>query len=198
MKNIKYFIIDFITALIVSVPCIFLFDWISKKGIFNWLDILFIAGGISVVLIIINVLLARCKKCIKTKAVANILTAIAIISTIIFGGFTLLEWLFPTTAKGFGDNWAHWMTLSVSMTTFFHIQEKRKEKSLKNENSLVVATECDDAVNAAKICAILDENGIKTMIVEKGSPMYINNGTEAIIQIQILGKELQKAKGLIG
>ena len=198
MKKVKYFIIDSIIALIVSVPCIFFFDWISKKGIFDWLDILFIAGGVSVVFIILNMLFARCKKCIKIRIIANTLTTIAIISTIMFGGFTLLEWLFPTTAKGFCGDWAHWITISISMTTFFHLQERRKKKILKNENTLVVAAECDNAAEAAKMCATLDKNGIKAMMVEKGSSMFINNTAEAPMQIQVLGKELQRAKELIG
>ena len=198
MKKIKYFLIDSITALIISVPCIFLFDWVGKKEIFNWLDIMLIACGVSIILIITNFILAQRNKCKKTKEIISTFATVATISTIMFGGFTLLEWLFPTTGSGFTSDWAHWFTLSISLSIFFHRQEKRKVQSLKSENTLVVAAECGTTAEAEKICAMLDDNGIKAMTVKRENIMFINNGTEAAIQIQVLEKELKKAKELVG
>ena len=99
--------------------------------------------------------------------------------------------------NGFTGNWVQWLCMSFSLTIFFYFQEKRKEQSKKNENNLVVVAECSDNSEAETIRKTLESNDIKAMSVEKENPMYIKNANKATVQVQVLNKDLQKAKELI-
>ena len=57
----------------------------------------------------------------------------------------------------------------------------------------VVAAECKDMQTAEDICNKLESNGIKAMIVEKDSPVYIK-GNGSPVQIQVCRKDHEKAK----
>ena len=48
---------------------------------------------------------------------------------------------------------------------------------------------------AEDICNRLESNGVKAMIVEKGSPVYIK-GNGSPVQIQVCRKDLQKAQDI--
>ena len=77
------------------------------------------------------------------------------------------------------------------------MQNKRRVQSYKNEKNLVVVAECNDMTEAGKICAMLEEKGIKALVADKKSPMYITNESNAKVQVQVMGYDLEKAKELI-
>ena len=199
MKTVKNFLVDFTISLLISLPCYFLCDIIGEKGVMDWLDIMFGFVGVSVLLLGTNILLARRDKEARITKVVNTMTLVAIVATVIYGVFMLLEWLFPENADtAFNGNWVQWFPVSISLASFLYLQNRRRAQSYKNPNDLVVATECQENAEAERACAILEKKGIKAMAVEKGNPMYIDNAVDAPMQIQVMGKDLESAKKVLG
>ena len=195
MKPVKNFLIDFTFSLLISLPCFFLCDMIEKKEVVDWFDLQLGLGGVAFLLLVAYLLFARHNKESKGAKILKTMTIIAIVTTIIYGVFMLLEWLFPDNAdSSFTGNWEQWFPVSISLSVFLFMQNKRTTQSYENDNDLVVAVECQDKTDAERICTILDENGIKAMAVEKESPMYINSGNGAPVQVQVMGKELKRTK----
>ena len=76
-----------------------------------------------------------------------------------------------------------------------HIERRLKKA---NRYSLVVAAECTDTESADTICRMLEANGIKAMVVEKNSTIYIKDSSlMAPVQVQVCGVDLEKAVKLI-
>ena len=195
MKTVKNFLIDFVFCLLITLPCYFLCDMMGGKGIIDWLDIQLGLAAASLLLLIAYILVGRCCKESKGAKILGTMTVIAIATTVIFGVFMLLEWKFPdNTNSGFTGNWEQWFPASIAIATFMHFQERRRAQSYKNDNDPVVAAEYQEMPEAEKACAILNEKGINAMIVEKGSPMYINSVNDAPVQVQVMGKELKRTK----
>ena len=198
MKTLKNFLIDFAFCLLISLPCFFLCDMIGGKGFVDWLDLQLGLGGVSIVLLVAYLLFARHNKESKGAKIVNTMTVVAIVATVIYGVFMLLEWLFPDNADSvFTGNWEQWFPASISMSVFLFMQNKRSTQSYKNDNDLVVAAECQDKTDAERICTMLEENGIKAMTVEKDNPMYINSGNDTPVQVQVMGKDLPYAQKVI-
>ena len=198
MKTVKNFLFDFTFSLLISLPCFFLCDMIEKKEVVDWFDLQLGLGGVAFLLLVAYLLFARRNKESKGAKIVNTMTVVAIVATVIYGVFMLLEWLFPDNADSvFTGNWEQWFPVSISMSVFLFMQNKRSTQSYKNDNDLVVAAECEDKSNAETICAMLDENGIKAMAVEKDNPMYINSGNDTPVQVQVMGKDLPYAQNVI-
>ena len=195
MKTVKNFLIDFTFSLLISLPCFFLCDMIEKKEVVDWFDLQLGLGGVAFLLLVAYLLFARHNKESKGAKILSTMTIMAIVATLIYGAFMLLEWLFPDNAdSSFTGNWEQWFPVSISLSVFLFMQNKRTTQSYENDNDLVVAVECQDKTDAERICTILDENGIKAIAVEKESPMYINSGNDAPVQVQVMGKELKRTK----
>lgn len=198
MKTVKYFLIDFAICLLISLPCFFLCDYMSPKGVIDWLDMLIGLAGVSLILLVAYLVVGRLnRKKIAAKFIGS-MTVVAIAATIIYCAFMLLEWWFPDNANSvFTGNWVQWFPASISIATFLHLQERRRAEKYRNENGLVVAAECRDKAEAEALCAMLEEKGIKAMAVEKGSPMYIDSAKGLPMQVQVMGKDLQSAQRII-
>lgn len=195
MKTVKNFLIDFTFSLLISLPCFFLCDMIEKKEVVDWFDLQLGLGGVAFLLLVAYLLFARHNKESKGAKILSTMTIMAIVATLIYGAFMLLEWLFPDNAdSSFTGNWEQWFPVSISLSVFLFMQNKRTTQSYENDNDLVVAVECQDKTDAERICTILDENGIKAIAVEKESPMYINSVNDAPVQVQVMGKELKRTK----
>ena len=195
MKTVKNFLFDFTFSLLISLPCFFLCDMIEKKEVVDWFDLQLGLGGVAFLLLVAYLLFARHNKESKGAKILSTMTIMAIVATLIYGAFMLLEWLFPDNAdSSFTGNWEQWFPVSISLSVFLFMQNKRTTQSYENDNDLVVAVECQDKTDAERICTILDENGIKAIAVEKESPMYINSVNDAPVQVQVMGKELKRTK----
>lgn len=132
MKKVKYFLIDLVICLLIGFPFAFFCDWISNKDIFDWLDMMFGLGSASILMLVACILLARWNKKSKITRMVNTVTIVAIVSTIVYGVFMLLEWFFPNdTASSFTGNWELWFPVSISISTFLLLQEKRNINNLK-------------------------------------------------------------------
>ena len=198
MKTVKNFLVDFAICLLISLPCFFLCDYLSQKGAIDWLDIQIALSSFAIIALIAYILIGRRKKDTKIAGILNTGAILALASTVIYGVFMILEWLFPDNAdSGFTGNWVQWFPASISIATFLHLQERRRAEKYKNENDLVVAAECRDKAEAEALCATLDGKGIKAMAVEKGNAMYIDSAKGLPVQVQVMGKDLQRAQRII-
>lgn len=133
-----------------------------------------------------NELIKKCRK---------FLTA----TVIMFLGFMVMDMLFEHfSEKDYLLGPKYWLSFSIASGIIDLLYEKYKEKKHKdNENDLVVVAECPDVQSAESICNKLEANGIKAMVVEKESPIYIKGSIEyAEAQIQVCRKDLQKAQEL--
>lgn len=196
MKKTLNSFIDLILTLIVCIPFFYLFEWIGYRR--DWLDILLTGAASSVVFIAATILLKRLKGCSIIKEIVKGAATIVTSTTLIYAGFTLFEYIFPMSKdNGFTGNWVQWLCMSFSLTIFFYFQEKRKEQSKKNGNNLAVVAEYSNMTEAEATCRTLEINDIKAMSVEKGNPMYIPNSNNVAVQVQVLSKDIQKAKELI-
>ena len=198
MKTIKNFLVDFVVSFLIALPCHFLCDWMSIKGSVDWLDIQIGLAGTSFLLLIAYIFIAQHDKEARIAKITNTMTLTAIVATVIYGVFMLLEWWSPDNADSVcNGTWEQWFPVSISLSIFIYIQEKRMEQNYKNNNDLVVIAEYHDKTEAETICAMLEQKGINAMTVEKGSTMYINTKKNTPVQLQVMNKELQKAKELI-
>ena len=198
MKAVKYFLIDFAVSLLISLPCFFLCDYLNQEGAIDWLDIQIALSSFAIIALIAYILIGRRKKDTKIAGILNTMAILALASTVIYGVFMILEWLFPDNAEnGFTGNWVQWFPVSISIATFLHLQERRRAEKYRNENDLVVAAECRDKAEAEALCAMLEEKGIKAMAVEKGNAMYIDSAKGLPVQVQVMGKDLQSAQRII-
>lgn len=125
MNKIKHFLIDLIISILICLPCLFVFRWIHEMWNIDWLDVLLIMSGISVVSLAANLILAKSRKSKKIFPV----TKLAITSTVMYICYAIVEFILPISSDSAGINWEQWVTLSITMSVFFHIQEKRRLKN---------------------------------------------------------------------
>ena len=133
-----------------------------------------------------NELIKKCRK---------FLTA----TVIMFLGFMVMDMLFEHfSEKDYLLGPKYWLSFSIASGILDLIYEKYKETRHKdNENDLVVVAECPDVQSAESICNKLEANGIKAMVIEKDSPIFIKGAVEyAEAQVQVCRKDLQKAQEL--
>ena len=120
-------------------------------------------------------------------------------TVIMFLGFMIVDMLFEhLSKKDYLLGPKYWLSFSIASGIIDLLYERYKEKKHKNdENDFVVAAECPDVQSAESICNKLEANGIKAMVVEKESPIYIKGSIEyAEAQVQVCRKDLQKAQEL--
>lgn len=198
MKSIKHFIVDLATTIVVCVPCTLFFNWIGKKTTLDWSHILIIAAAVSLVFMLTNILFKRCKKGKSIHKILNTLATVSITATIIYSCFMLLEWMFPSIGSGAGGDWEHWIALSLSLSIFFQLQDRRKEDArAEYGKSPVVLANCKDKVESTVIKNKLAGKNIEAIIVERENPMYIKELADSDFQIQVLEEDLQNARKII-
>lgn len=161
----------------------------------GWQPILLICVVLSVVLIVVDITLSR--RGIKGRGREAVVAcrSVMLTSTIMFGVFLLLD-MDATSSEDADAHFrtAHWLSLSLSISIFNYLYARMQQREVENDvNGLVVAAECQDIESAEALSAKLEGCGIKAMIVEKGSPIYINGG-EAPVQLQVCRKDLEMAK----
>ena len=115
-----------------------------------------------------------------------------------FCGSLVIEWLIQRFSdKDFSLGLVHWLSFALAVALFDELIKKNKEKKMQeDENALVIAAECEDMKTAEDLCNKLESNGIKAMIVEKDSPVYIK-GNGFPVQIQVCMKNQVEANAII-
>ena len=185
-----YFLIAFILDLIFD-----LFGGEDGVSIITTVVTCIVLTAIFVVGDIIN---SRKKGVDRSDDIIRICRRILTTTTIMFCGSLVIEWLIQRFSdEDFSLGLVHWLSFSLAVALFDELIKKNEEKKIQeDENALVVAAECEDMQRAEDICKKLESNGVKAMIVEKDSPVYIK-GNDFPVQVQVCRKDQQKSADII-
>ena len=185
-----YFLIAFVLDLIFD-----LFGGEDGVSIIATVVTCIVLTAIFVVGDIIN---SRKKGVDRSDDIIRICRRILTTTTIMFCGSLVIEWLIQRFSdEDFSLGLVHWLSFSLAVALFDELVKKHKEKKIQeDENALIVAAECEDMQTAEDICRKLESNGVRAMIVEKDSPVYIK-GNGSPVQVQVCRKDQQKSADII-
>ena len=201
LKNILAYALMSIVLMLVYVVVSFLFDWlfnlIGEEKV-SWRSMVVACTFTTAAIIIVDILNSRKKGVDRSDDIIRICRRILTTTTIMFCGSLVIEWLIQRFSnEDFSLGLVHWLSFALAVALFDELIKKNKERKTKeDENALVIAAECKDMQTAEGICNKLESNGIKAMIVEKDSPIYIK-GNDSPVQIQVCRKDLEKSKEII-
>ena len=201
MKKILAYALMSVVLMLVYVVVSFLFDWlfdlIGEEKV-SWRSTVVACTFTTAAIIIVDILNSRKKGVDRSDDIIKICRRILTTTTYMFCGMLLVEWLIQKFSdKDFSLGLVHWLSFALAVALFDELIKKNKERKTKeDENALVIAAECKDMQTAEGICNKLESNGIKAMIVEKDSPIYIK-GNYSPVQIQVCRKDLEKSKEII-
>ena len=202
LKKILAYALASIVLLLIYVVISFILEWVfgwfgGEKAI-SWTGP--VAGCIvcTASIVIFDIINSRKKGVDRSDDIIKICRRILTTTTGMFCGALAMEWLIHRLSdKDFSLGLVHWLSFALAIALFNEFINKRQEKKMQeDENALVVAAECDDLQTAEDICNKLESNGIKAMIVEKDSPVYIK-GNGSPVQIQICRKDYQKSADIV-
>lgn len=185
-----YFVIAFVVDLIFN-----LFGGEDGVSILTTIATCIILTVIFVVGDIIN---SRKKGVDRSDEIIRTCRRVLTTTTVMFCGSLVIEWLIQKFSdEDFSLGMVHWLSFALAVALFDELIKKNNEKKIQeDENALVVAAECEDMQTAEEICSRLENNGIKAMVIEKESPVYIK-GNSFPVQIQVCRKDLLKAEEVI-
>ena len=201
MKKILAYALMSVVLMRVYVVASFLFDWLFDligEGKVSWRSMVVACTFTTAAIIIVDILNSRKKGADRSDDIIRICRRILTTTTIMFCGSLVIEWLIQRFSDDdFSLGLLHWLSFALAVALFDELIKKNQEKKTQeDENALVVAAECEDMKTAEDLCNKLESNGIKAMIVEKDSPVYIKgNGSPA--QIQVCRKDLEEANAII-
>ena len=201
LKKILAYALMSVVLMLVYVVASFLFDWlfdlIGEEKV-SWRSMVVACTFTTAAIIIVDILNNRKKGVDRSDDIIRICRRILTTTTYMFCGMLLVEWLIQKFSdKDFSLGLVHWLSFALAVALFDELVKKNQEKrTQEDESALVVAAECEDMQTAEGICNKLESNGIKAMIVDKDSPVYIK-GNDSPVQIQVCRKDLEKSKEII-
>ena len=201
MKKILAYALMSIVLMLVYVVASFLFDWlfdlIGEEKV-SWRSTVVACTFTTAAIIIVDILNSRKKGVDRSDDIIKICRRILTTTTYMFCGMLLVEWLIQKFSdEDFSLGLVHWLSFALAVALFDELIKKNQEKKTQeDESALVVAAECEDMQTAEGICNKLESNGIKAMIVDKDSPVYIK-GNDSPVQIQVCRKDFEKSKEII-
>ena len=201
LKKILAYALMSIVLLLVYFAASFLFDWlfalIGEEKV-SWISMVVACTFTTAAIISVDILNSRKKGVDRSDDIIKICRRILTTTTYMFCGMLLVEWLIQKFSdKDFSLGLVHWLSFALAVALFDELIKKNQEKKTQeDESALVVAAECEDMQTAEGICNKLESNGIKAMIVDKDSPVYIK-GNDSPVQIQVCRKDLEEANAII-
>ena len=201
LKKILAYALMSIVLMLVYVVVSFLFDWlfdlIGEEKV-SWRSMVVACTVTTAAIIIVDILNSRKKGADRSDDIIRICRRILTTTTIMFCGSLVIEWLIQRFSdEDFSLGLVHWLSFALAVALFDELIKKNQEKKTQeDESALVVAAECEDMQTAEGICNKLESNGIKAMIVDKDSPVYIK-GNDSPVQIQVCRKDLEEANAII-
>ena len=201
LKKILAYALMSVVLMLVYVVVSFLFDWlfdlIGEEKV-SWRSMVAACTFTTTAIIIVDILNSRKKGADRSDDIIKICRRILTTTTIMFCGSLVIEWLIQRFSDDdFSLGLIHWLSFALAVALFDELIKKNKEKKTQeDENALVVAAECEDMQTAEDICNKLESNGVKAMIVEKDSPVYIK-GNGSPVQIQVCRRDQQKSADII-
>ena len=201
LKKILAYALMCIVLMLVYFVVSFLFDWlfdlIGEEKV-SWRSTVAACIFTTAAIITVDILNNRKKGVDRSDGIIRICRRILTTTTYMFCGMLLVEWLILRFSdEDFSLGLVHWLSFALAVALCDELIKKNKEKKIKeDENALVVAAECENMQTAEAVFNKLESNGIKAMIVEKDSPVYIK-GNDSPVQIQVCRKDLEKSKEII-
>ena len=201
LKKILAYALMSVMLMLVYVVVSFLFDWlfdlIGEEKV-SWRSMVVACTFTTAAIIIVDILNSRKKGVDRSDDIIKICRRILTTTTIMFCGSLVIEWLIQRFSdEDFSLGLVHWLSFALAVALFDELIKKNQEKKTQeDENALVIAAECEDMQTAEGICNKLENNGIKAMIVEKDSPVYIK-GNGSPVQIQVCRKDQEEAYAII-
>jgi len=201
LKKILAYVLASVVLMLIYIVVSFFFDWlfslIGEEKI-SWISMVVACIFTTAAIIVVDILTSRKKGVDRSDDIIRICRRILTTTTYMFCGMLLIEWLIRRFSDDdFSLGPVHWLSFALAVALFDELIKKNKEKKIQeDENAFVIAAECEDMQTAEDICNKLESNGIKTMIVEKDSPVYIK-GNGSPVQIQVCRKDLPKVNETI-
>ena len=201
LKKILAYVLASVVLMLIYIVVSFFFDWlfslIGEEKV-SWISMVVACIFATAAIIVVDILTSRKKGVDRSDDIIRICRRILTTTTYMFCGMLLIEWLIRRFSdEGFSLGPVHWLSFALAVALFDELIKKNKEKKIQeDENAFVIAAECEDMQTAEEICNRLESNGIKTMIVEKDSPVYIK-GNGSPVQIQVCRKDLPKVNETI-
>lgn len=201
LKKILAYVLASVVLMLIYIVVSFFFDWLFSligEEIVSWISMVVACIFTTAAIIVVDILTSRKKGVDRSDDIIRICRRILTTTTYMFCGMLLIEWLIRIFSdEGFSLGPVHWLSFALAVALFDELIKKNKEKKIQeDENAFVIAAECEDMQTAEDICNKLESNGIKTMIVEKDSPVYIK-GNGSPVQIQVCRKDLPKVNETI-
>ena len=201
LKKILAYALMSVVLMLVYVVVSFLFDWLFdliEEEKVSWRSMVVACTFTTAAIIIVDILNSRKKGVDRSDDIIKICRRILTTTTYMFCGMLLVEWMIQKFSdKDFSLGLVHWLSFALTVVLFDELIKKNKERKIKeDENALVIAAEYEGMQTAEEVCNKLESNGIKAMIVEKDSPVYIK-GNASPVQIQLCRKDLEEANAII-
>ena len=201
LKKILAYVLASVVLMLIYIVVSFFFDWlfslIGEEKV-SWRSMVAACTFTTAAIIIVDILNSRKKGVDRSDDIIRICRRILTTTTIMFCGSLVIEWLIQRFSdEDFSLGLVHWLSFALAVALFDELIKKNKERKTKeDENALVIAAECKDMQTAEEVCNKLESKGIKAMIVEKDSPVYIK-GNGSPIQIQVCRKNQVEANAII-
>jgi hypothetical protein len=198
LRKIFAYLLEIVVLLLFYLAIDYLFDIFGFAEDISWrstfLGFVVGSGGI----IIVDAINNRRKGSDRSAEIIRGCRRIIVMTTLMFGGLVFFEWLIMhTPGEEFVFETRKWLPLALAVGIGNYIYERREQKRVeKEENRLVLATECASMEEAKSVGDMLEKEGVSAMIVERESPIYIKGG-DALFQVQVCYKDLKRAEQII-
>ena len=202
LKKVLAFCLMSITLMLIYFVIAFVIDLIfnlfgDEDGV-SILSTIATCIFLTVIFVVGDIINSRKKGVDRSDEIIRTCRRVLTTTTVMFCGSLVIEWLIQKFSdEDFSLGMVHWLSFAIAVALFDELIKKNNEKKIQeDENALVVAAECEDMQTAEDICSRLENSGIKAMVIEKDSPVYIK-GNSSHVQIQVCRKDLLKAEEVI-
>ena len=201
LKKILAYVLASVVLMLIYFVIVFVIDHIFNLfGGEDEISIISTAATcifLMVIFVVCDIINNRKKGVDRSDDIIRICRRILTTTTVMFVGSLAMEGLIQRFSDDdFSLGLLHWLSFALAVALFDELIKKNQDKKMQeDENAHVVAAECENMQTAEGICNKLESNGIKAMIVEKDSPVYIK-GNDSPVQIQVCRKDLQKAQDI--
>ncbi|MBQ8483943.1 MAG: hypothetical protein IJ504_06535 [Bacteroidales bacterium] len=194
LMSITLMLIYFVIAFVIDL----IFNLFGGEDGVSILSTIATCIFLTVIFVVGDIINSRKKGVDRSDEIIRICRRVLTTTTVMFCGSLVIEWLIQKFSdEDFSLGMVHWLSFALAVALFDELIKKNNEKKIQeDENALVVAAECEDMQTAEDICSRLENNGIKAMVIEKDSPVYIK-GNSSHVQIQVCRKDLLKAEEVI-
>ena len=194
LMSITLMLIYFVIALFIDL----IFNLFGGEDGVSILSTIATCIFLTVIFVVGDIINSRKKGVDRSDEIIRICRRVLTTTTVMFCGSLVIEWLIQKFSdEDFSLGMVHWLSFALAVALFDELIKKNNEKKIQeDENALVVAAECEDMQTAEDICSRLENSGIKAMVIEKDSPVYIK-GNSSHVQIQVCRKDLLKAEEVI-